>query len=70
MIYRRLSLISPLLTCLSSSSVFEQEPKMRREFGVCLFMYLFSVASNSAPAAEQLPGGLLLSAGFTDLPDE
>lgn len=43
---------------------------MRREFGVCLFMYLFSVASNSAPAAEQLPGGLLLSAGFTDLPDE
>lgn len=37
---------------------------------MCLFISLFSVASISAPAVKQLLGGLLLSSGLTDLPDE
>lgn len=63
---------SPLFTCLSLSSLFfwAAAKKKSREVGVCLFMYLFSVASTSAPAAKQLLGGLLLPLGFTDLPDE
>jgi len=35
-----------------------------------VLIYLFSVASLSAPAADQLLGGLLLPLGLTDLPDE
>lgn len=67
--------ISPLFTCLSLSSIsffffFEQEVQKRRDSGVWLFMYLFSVTSTSAPAAKQLLGGLLLPLGFADVPDE
>ena len=67
MIYHHLSLISsPACPHL----FFEQELKKRREVGVCLFMYLFSLASTPVPAAKQLLGGLRLPLGFTDLPDE